>query len=196
VAVAMDVVTVFHNERNYAQHLDLCRAIEQWEGHRVNVVVVDNRVDNRGFARACNLGAKEGTAPCLGFLNPDAVVSGPFVDQVIEALRNPEVVITGCRFDKPAHELRIWGCREWVCGAAMFVRRAWFEATGGFHEGYTWSWEDSDLVRRAEQQGLQVRPIVLPITHQSPSWESPEDAAYKRRHFDEGARLFRARWPS
>jgi GT2 family glycosyltransferase len=192
----MDVVTVFHNERNHSQHLDLCRAVERWEGDRVNIVTVDNRVENRGFARACNVGAKEGTAPCLGFLNPDAVVLGPFVDQVVETLRNPGVVITGCRFDKPAHELRIWGCRDWVCGSAMFVWRDWFHTVGGFHEGYVWGWEETDLVRQAEKEGLLVRSLALPITHQSPATETLEDAAYKRRHFEDGARLFRARWPS
>ncbi|APO80681.1 glycosyltransferase family 2 protein [Pseudomonas putida] len=74
-----------------------------------NVVVVDNgstdgseqglgrdgvRVicagTNLGFGRACNLGSKEGNAPYILFLNPDAVVYPGTLEYVISYMDGPE----------------------------------------------------------------------------------------------------------
>lgn len=191
-----DLVTVFHNEVNHAQHLQLRDAIAHYEpagGYRF--IAVDNRTTNRGFARACNLGALHagGTAPILGFLNPDTIIDGPFLDPVAVAL-DTRTVITGCRFGKPDRELKIWGVRDWVCGAALFVRRHWFTAVGGFDEQFTWAWEESDLIRQAQDQGYQCRSINLPIRHQSPAQDTPEDARYKQFNFTRGQQRFYRKW--
>lgn len=190
----IDVVTVYHCERNYEEYSWLKQQIKKWEPKDTNLIGVSNMQINRGFSKACNLGANEGRAPVIGFLNPDAYVEGRFVTTVLSAFVDTQVVIAGCRFGKPDHELKAWGCREWVCGAAMFVRRSWFEQVGGFHEGYMWGWEDTDLVRLAESQGHRVLALDLPITHQSPSENSPQDVAFKRQHFDAGAKIFYTRW--
>lgn len=189
-----DIVTVYHNPVNHRQHLELFAAIERHE-HDVRLLGVDNRQDNRGFARACNLGAlhPDADAPIIGFVNPDAIVEGPFLHLVERALQG-NVVITGERFGKSARELQVWGVRDWVCGAAMFVDRAWFSSVGGFDERFHWSWEDTDLVRQAFNSGHAVRSIALPIRHQSPPAISQQEAAYKRHHFAvAGARYF-AKW--
>jgi GT2 family glycosyltransferase len=190
----IDVVSVYHNARNAAQFETLRAQLRGFEGDRVNVIGVDNRQENRGFARGCNYGAKQGNADILGFLNPDLQVQGPFVDRVLAAFHDPGVVITGCRFGKPDFELRIWGCFEWVCGAAMFVRRDWFDNGGGFDEAYLWGWEETDLIRRAQSQQQRVQAIPLPFHHESPSEDTSEDVAYKRVNFKAGAALFHQRW--
>jgi GT2 family glycosyltransferase len=191
----VDIVTVFHNARNHAEHESLRAAVVTHEGDRVQFVAVDNRLENRGFSRASNLGAKEGAAPIVGFVNPDAVIQGPFVAAVQRAFDDPDVAITGCRFGKANRELRIWGCREWVCGAAMFVQRAWFEEVGGFDEGYHWGWEDTALCRTAQARGRKVRAIELPIVHSSPAVDSPEDVHFKNYWFRAGSERFYRQWP-
>lgn len=190
---ATDLVTVFHNDRNHKEHLALERALREFETD-YRFIPVDNRVENRGFARGCNVGAAIGDAPVIGFLNPDVGIQGPFLERVHDVLGRDNVVVTGCRFGKPQTEIRSWGCRDWVCGAALFVRRSWWESVGGFDEQFVWGWEETDLVRRAESAGLHVRSIELPIRHASPAHDTPEDAEYKRRHFEEGARRFRSKW--
>lgn len=192
----VDIVTVFHNETNYRLQLDLRARIAMHEpdgGYRF--IAVDNRTNNRGFARACNLGARhpDADAPVIGFLNPDIEIDGPFIDDATSAV-NDQTVIAGCRFDKPAGELRQWGVRDWVCGAAMFVWRPWFEAVGGFDEQFTWSWEETDLIRQAESQGLECRSIGLPIRHASPARNSDEDERYKRTHFERGSLRYFRKW--
>jgi GT2 family glycosyltransferase len=192
----IDLVTVFHNDTNHAQHLDLQRSLREHEpagGYRF--IAVDNRHNNRGFARACNLGAfhPQATAPLVGFLNPDATVEGPFIADVQAALTGP-VVITGCRYGKPGPELANWGVADWVCGATLFTRRPWFTSVRGFDEQFVWSHEETDLIRRAQEQGLSCRSIELPIHHQSPEDESPEDLEYKRVQFAQAQRRFYRRW--
>lgn len=191
-----DLVAVFHNDTNYEQHLRLRDAIATHEpagGYRF--IAVDNRTNNRGFAKACNLGALHagGTAPIIGFVNPDTIIEGPFLDAVAATLGD-STVITGCRFGKSQHELKIWGVHDWVCGAAMFVDRHWFKSVGGFDEQFTWSHEETDLIRRAQETGWQVRSIDLPIRHQSPTTETPQDAQYKRFHFNRAAQRFYRKW--
>lgn len=191
-----DLVTVFHNEQNHEQHLQLKHSIRAHEpigGFRL--IAVDNRSTNRGFAKGCNHGAfQQGAdAPIIGFLNPDTTVSGPFIDKVRATLTD-RCVITGCRFGKPKQELDIWGVDDWVCGAALFVRRNWFTAIGGFDEQFVWGWEETDLIRQAQAAGLRCRSIPLPITHASPSQDTDADSRYKHFHFSRGRQRFYAKW--
>lgn len=198
VGIEIDIVTVFHSELNRLQATELHEAILSHEPNGWRFITVDNRENNRGFSKGCNWGAfhPRAKAPVIGFLNPDTVVSGPFIDDVLAALEPDSTVITGCRFDKPENELRIWGCRDWVCGAAFFVKRDFFTSCGGFDEGYVWSWEETDLIRQAQAAGRRVKSISLPLSHESPSEQSEEDADYKRHHFEMSRRRFNSKWQS
>lgn len=194
--IRADIVTVFHNDLNREQHEQLFAAIRAFEpdgGYRL--ISVDNRTNNRGFAKACNVGAfhPHATAPMIAFLNPDVTVTGPFLDQAAAVLRN-STVITGCRFEKPKVELAGWGVRDWVCGATMFVDRKWFTSVNGFDTQFVWSHEETDLIRLAESRGLICRSINLPLHHASPDSDTPEDSAYKRFHFQQSQRRYTAKW--
>lgn len=192
-----DLVTVYHNEDNFEQHKQLRAALLQHEpAGGYTFIGVDNRSNNRGFAVGCNVGAfvEGANAPIIGFLNPDVNITGPFLDAVTATLV-PPVVITGCRYGKPQAELANWGLRDWVCGAAMFVSRAWFTTIGGFDTQFVWSWEETDLIRQAEAQNRQCRSISLPIQHASPTENSDQDTRYKQYHFNQGALRYYSKWP-
>gem|GEM_PF-2015213 len=45
---------------------------------------------------------------------------------------------------------------QFVTGACLGIRRSLFWLLGGFDEGYTWGWEDTDLCVRARQLGWAV----------------------------------------
>lgn len=192
----MDVVTVFHSEKAYRDHLELTSLIARYEAKGGwQMIGVDNRVTNRGFAAGCNLGAfdERANAPVIGFINPDAIVTAAFMDDVMAAMRDG-AVIAGPNFGKTPEEIRSWGLRTWVCGAAFFVNREWFTEVGGFDEQFVWAWEETDLCRRAEQQRRKITNLRLPIEHDSPDENTPEEAAYKNEHFDRGAILYRRKW--
>lgn len=193
----IDVVTVFHRDENYRLAMDLRSSLERYEKTVPwNFIGVDNRVDNRGFSKGCNFGASQGSAPIIGFLNPDVRVQAAFLQQVVDAFERPHTVIAGERFGKTQREIEIWGCREWVCGAAMFVDREWFDGHGGFDEQFVWGWEETDLIRRAQVDQKIVVALDLPILHQSPIHNPPEDAEYKNRWFNDGAKRYQRKWPS
>lgn len=195
----VDVVTVFHRDENYLLAQDLQRSLKTYEQVPFKFIGVDNREENRGFARGCNLGAAQGTAPIIGFLNPDVEVTGEILTAVTNAFAiNGGLMVTGENFGKDPQEYqRHWGCEDWVCGAAMFVRRTFWTAMAGFDTQFVWGWEETDLIRRAQVQfpgEHPVRSMRLPIRHTSPEDNPPEDAQYKAHHFERGARLFRNKW--
>ncbi len=196
----IDVVTVTHSPKNEALADQLEAALAAHEpADRYTATRVSNREVNRGFAAACNIGARDGKAPIIGFINPDATIEGQFIDQVTAVFAASErVVICGNSYDKPNAEIAAWGLHHWVCGACLFVRRDWFEKVGGFDKQFVWGWEETDLARRAERLDRWVYPIEppLPIAHQSPSpgEETPADITFKNRWFSEGRRLYEKKW--
>lgn len=188
-------MTVFHKEENYLLAQRLHDDISSFESpERWTFSAWDNREENIGYGPACNRLARDGSAPFIGLLNPDCLVQGPFIDRVLGGFTDPNVVITGERFGKAANELKVWGVKNWVCGAVFFVRRDWWEEVGGFDEAYKWGWEETDLCRYAESQGRQVHSISLPIKHSSPTTERPEDVVFKRHWFKAGHDYFYAKW--
>jgi GT2 family glycosyltransferase len=194
----IDIVTVFHNETNRSQARSLVADVQRHEPQGdIRLLLVDNRIRNRGFAAGCNAGAFHPSArsPIIGFLNPDVEIGGPFIDQVAATLTGP-VAITGCRFDKPQAELDQWGVHDWVCGATFFVTRTWFTSVRGFDPRFVWSHEETDLIRQAQTHGLVAKSIKLPLGHRSPNVDTPQDETYKRRHFAEAQQLYLRKWGS
>lgn len=197
----IDIVTVFHDlvTEKEATVTHRCLRALQLDPMRpvgLNLIRVSNRRVNRGFAPACNLGASYGTAPVIGFFNPDVKVDAPFATRVIQTFdEDPNLVIAGNRFGKPARELKSWGLTEWVCGAAMFVRRSWWEITGGFDPKFEWAWEETDLIFRAQSEGRGVRDLRLPIRHASPlpGVDPPNVASYKEQRFEAGRQRYRSK---
>src|ERR1700704_2954212 len=100
---AVDVVVVAYNSRAQLRAAVAPLA----EIPNVNVVVVDNDSPDRsieavadlpittirsptnlGFAKACNLGWRSGSAPCVLFLNPDAQIDPASVRRMELTLRD------------------------------------------------------------------------------------------------------------
>lgn len=194
--VDIDVITVHHNDTNRREASGLLNRLSQFEPKRFTFTSWSNEFDNIGFGPACNRAffELEDHAPVVGFLNPDVNVMRPFFNEVIEALVPDDVVIVGCRFNKPDRELKEWGVKDWVCGATFFVKSDWFAEVGGFDEEYIWAWEETDLIRLAESQGLRCKSINLPIRHSSPVLNSPEDKLFKDKWFEVGRKHFKEKW--
>jgi hypothetical protein len=136
---------------------------------------------NVGFARGANAGAAVARGDVLVFLNPDATVEPGAVGALAAALSvDTRAGIAGgglvgedgawqpgaARFDVLAHLLcdttlgRLRARRrravhtvDWVYGTFVAVRRAVFEALGGFDGSYFLYGEDLDLCHRARALG-------------------------------------------
>lgn len=191
-----DIVTVTHDSRNRSQAIDLFDAIGNYGELPFEFWPEDNRRNRMTYAAACNAGAARGTAPVIGFINPDTLIEGPFMRAVAEVFKTERTtVITGERFGKPDTQVRDWGLFDWVCGAAFFVRREWFDYVKGFDERYIWSWEETDACMAAERSGFVVRSLMLPMRHESPATDNARDLAFKKRGFEVGRNLYERKWP-
>lgn len=193
-----DIVTVVHNDKNKSQAADLLDSIHQYMTYDCNVFIEDNSVDNLGFAKACNIGAAKGTEPVVAFINPDCVINGDFMTPIMNTFIDiDKCMITGGNFNKNPVEISGWGCKDWVCGAAMFVWRNFWIESGGFDEQFVWAYEETDLIRRCESMGYVVKslpPSELPILHSSPAEDSKEDSEYKSYWMAESGSRFWRKW--
>jgi len=190
----IDIVTVHHNSKNLLQSLELEKALHYYlPNNSFTFTNISNIEKNRGFAAGCNLGATYHSNEIIGFLNPDVEVLGDFYQEVVDTI-NKGITITGNRFGKPSRELSIWKVKDWVCGATFFVERTFFEQACGFDERYFMYFEESDLIKRAEMGGYQVKSKELPLFHQSPIDDSEEDIKFKTYQFDRSAKLYYKKW--
>ena len=99
----VDLVTIVHNDmnRSFAERLRV--GLELYEPDNYRLIVRDNFAVNLGFAKGCNWGAKQATSDIIGFVNPDVIVHGAFLDRVSEVFTDENVVITGESFREPGH---------------------------------------------------------------------------------------------
>jgi GT2 family glycosyltransferase len=198
----IDFVTVHYNEKTHLQTVELLRALALFHAAAAPMwrfIDIDNSINNRGFGAACNLGARltndAHAADILGFLNPDVQIIGPFIEQVDASFAaDPQRMITGCRFGKRQSVVAGWALADWVCGAAFFVRRSWFDELGGFDQRFVWAWEETDMCMATESRGFKVKSIDLPIKHQSPEDDTLEVMLYKQHHLNRGMGLYKEKW--
>ncbi len=144
--------------------------------------------ENLGFAKACNLAAKESTGKWVVFLNPDTVARPDWLEQIVSGqARHPDTTAFACAqyelgrsdvldgvgdayfgFGIPwrggfgHHVSAMPGEGECFspCGAAAVVRRDVFQRVGGFDERYFCYCEDVDLGFRLRLMG--ERCVFLP----------------------------------
>jgi len=161
---------------------------------------------NEGFGPACNRGAAVATTEFLLFLNPDTRLDGGALSALVAAADTfPHTVAfnpmltdergkSGFKRRSVLLPKSAWMKREEpseptvvpvLSGAAFFVRRADFEAVGGFDPRIFLYHEDDDLALRlrAERGGLMVVPAakVMHAAGQSTK-RSPAIAALKAFH--------------
>jgi GT2 family glycosyltransferase len=145
-----------------------------------SVRVVRNET-NRGYSPACNVGAAQATAPFVLFLNNDATITPADLDTLLAAARSDgtgavwQPVTNGVDggVESIGDAFTWWGVFRHLdavpdaptadvfstVGAAMLVRRATFEALGGFEDSYFAYNEETDLCWRARMAGHDVRVV-------------------------------------
>ena len=144
------------------------------------VTVVTNP-SNRGFAAACNQGARAATAPIVVFLNNDTLVPADWLDGLLAPFADPTIVATGPMSNCAAGAQHVampdydpaspdsfrayaaaWRCAHRgqsteaprLVGFCLAVRAAALRAIGGWDEGFaTGGAEDDDLCVRLRAAG-------------------------------------------
>jgi GT2 family glycosyltransferase len=152
---------------------------------------------NRGFAAATNHCISMSTGDVIMLLNPDAEVYPDTLGALVDALREPEVGIAGCKVYYPDEETLqhaggfirdnglTWhyGVNEkdvgqydepadvsYVTGAALAVKREVLDRAGPLDAGYFPAYfEETDLCLRARRAGYRVvyAPRARLVHHES-----------------------------
>ncbi|MCB1344016.1 MAG: glycosyltransferase family 2 protein [Rhodobacter sp.] len=172
---------------------------------RPGVSLIENPA-NEGFGPACNRGAAGVTSEFLLFLNPDARLAPDTLDQLIAAAdAHPEAVAFNPRFQDDAGQgafkrsCHLLPRSQWMpkgtpaadcalpvlSGAAYFVRRAAFEAVGGFDPAIFLFFEDDDLSLRLRGLGTLRLARAALVTHTGGGGSAPDPRieGFKAWHF-------------
>jgi N-acetylglucosaminyl-diphospho-decaprenol L-rhamnosyltransferase len=120
--------------------------------------------ENVGFGRACNQGARMATGSLLVFLNPDVLATPGWLDVLTRRMEeHPDAAIVAPQSVAPGQVRavspapgRLAEEAAAVPGCAMMMRRAAWEALGGFDERIFLYWEDTELCWRAWMGGWRV----------------------------------------
>ncbi len=167
---------------------------------------VIRNAENKGFGVACNIGAAAAATEFLLFLNPDAALRPGAVATLEAAMdRYPDASAMNPRLSdgkgRPYFKRRsvLLPRRSWLpagwpaadrtvpvlTGAALFVRRAAFQAVGGFDPAIFLYHEDDDLsLRLATRAGPLMFIHAAEVRHLEghSTVRSPESAAFKAFH--------------
>lgn len=172
---------------------------------------------NRGFAGACNAGARSATAPLLFFLNNDCFATEGALEAMVAAMDDPAIGVVGARLlfgdgsiqhagtacISPGYWWHIYHHLDQrhpdanvprdflsVTGAAFLIRRELLEPFGAFDERYRTGFEDVDFCMRAWHRGYRVRyePRAT-FTHLESATQ-----LHVPSNMVENARKFEARW--
>lgn len=141
--------------------------------------------ENLGFAKGCNLGAKNAEGEYLLFLNSDTQIKDQGFLKMIEYLKkNQNAGILGAKLkntdgtsqssagkfynilniffmllgierlgllrESPNEVKKV----DWVSGAALMIKRKFFEKVGGFEKNLFMYWEDIEICYKAKEKGF------------------------------------------
>lgn len=187
------------------------------EAHGATVV---RSTTNAGFAAGCNRGAALGHAKKILFLNPDAVIEPDSLELLVKEMDTDiQVGVAAPRLLRPdGSRQRVqwpypsaWGAwrealgcapkegessRGFVVGACLLVRRAAFEAVGGFDERFWLYGEEADLCRRIEDLGWSIQRFPSATANHiggASGGNDPADGRLVYEHFMRGGEHFVAK---
>ncbi len=167
----------------------LAQLASAFEGE-VRVKLVESK-ENLGFGRGNNLGAKHATAEFLFLLNSDATLHPSSLSALLskwDELKTPGILAPAIRmpdgktlqldtFGRLPTASRLltratkrydleWLEPDWVSGCAMLLKRADFEAVGGFDEDIFMYYEDVLLCQAIRGLGKTIhRCLSAGVTH-------------------------------
>ncbi len=175
--------------------------------------VIEN-AQNLGFGTACNQGAASGSAGLILFVNPDAEMTPPALDALLEAAErhpgaaafNPQILNEdGSPFLRgpgpegrqlPPPEAFADGEIDTLSGAVLLCRRNAFDQIGGFDPQIFLFFEDDDLAMRLRAQGWALRQVgsaAVPHAIGTGSAPSLRTLLFKERCFAKARRYLAAK---
>ncbi|MEE9414334.1 MAG: glycosyltransferase [Acidimicrobiales bacterium] len=189
--------------------------------HEIKNLRLVRLVENLGFLRAVNEGARHAEGSFLLLLNSDCVVTECALDELLETFDSfPSAGVVGSKLVHPdGHLLEaggiIWNDAsawhygryldpgdpsagyarvvDYVSGAALMLRSSLWASLGGFDESYEPAYyEDADLCFRAAEIGLDV--VYQPGSVVLHHEGGSYDEPSRDRHMTRNRQTFEQRW--
>ncbi len=178
---------------------DILRRHEDW-------ATIIHAGANLGFGRGCNLGAARSYTPYLLFLNPDARMESAdiaglcdFMDEHPDAgIAGPAIIeedgslqhagglptpgtILRQALGRPTHHRPIVPGdapfeTDWICGAALMIRRDLFEELGGFDPRFFLYFEETDLCLRTRRRGAEIWAVGTAVARHAAGASSQDES--------------------
>jgi glycosyltransferase involved in cell wall biosynthesis len=188
----IDFVTVVFNDTSAARRIE--EQLRRYVDVPFTFTAIDNSAANRGWAAACNDGASQGAAQLIAFIDQDVEMRDGWLEPVLAAIEaDPQLVIAGprCLDGLPWPRVPV-GLTNWVCGACMLVRRAFFVSVGGFDcARFRHEYAETDLERTAETLGYRVQTIEdATVVHRREDSKSEQVLSWRAQ----GARNQTLKW--
>ncbi len=178
---------------------------------------------NIGFGRANQLGSERAKGNILFFINPDTLfLAGNFLG-LIKAFEYHPRAVYGMGLEQSSRKRERWSSGEfpslwqlfwnncpllpakapwestvlcpvdWVSGAALAVRKDFFEALGGFSPDFFLYFEDVDFAHHAKAKGATV--AVYPfIRFAHTGGGSAQSTSLQKQHFYASQRRYFEKW--
>lgn len=152
---------------------------------KLNIELI-NLFQNKGFAKACNIGSQTAMGGLLFFLNPDTEIIEFDAVNLISIFEKEKVGIIGPRLLTKNNEPQPWSTGfatnladiaknnlgwiksksawtassrinvDWVSGAALIMPKSLFNSINGFDESFFMYFEDMDLCIRAKSLDQKI----------------------------------------
>jgi len=141
----------------------------------INVIVIEQRPNvNYNNARTihhshqfhyngfCNVGAREGSAEWIMFINNDLIFESGWLHSLLEA--NHPIMSPKCPHDKRQQDINVNTigdkCGKHLSGWAIFMKRELWERIGGLPEVVSYWFSDNALIKEVNKVGIS--PMLVP----------------------------------
>lgn len=179
--------------------------------------------ENIGFGSANMQACRHAQGGILFFLNPDTLFLGGNFQGLINAFQYRPQALYGLALERASGEREAWSSgsfpnlgrtllynlgwcprpapwrtkkilrTDWVSGAALAIRKDFFETLGGFDQRFFLYFEDVDLALRAKKAGgfVAVYPFLRFLHH---GGESHTSKSVQKRYFYRSQLSFFVKW--
>lgn len=188
----LDIVIVTYNSEKWILNCIKSLAHNTFNTKKLNIIFVDNsssdssvsvikevkelygeifgRIEivvnkkNKGFGTACNIGAKQGKASYIFFLNVDTEISNNSLVNLEKDILTSSINVAAWEmrqfpFEHPKYYDPVTQFTSWVSGAAVVIKREAFNKVRGFDESIFLYAEDVDLSWRIAAEGYNLKYV-------------------------------------
>lgn len=142
------------------------RILSQWRetmGSRLTVIVLP---DNIGFGPGNNKGVEVASDDVLIFVSNDVIPKGDYITPIVQVVKDnvligPQLLDYDTGWNKFGDTLI-----PYMAGWCLACNRTTWDKLGGFDERFVpCDYEDIDLSYTAQQKGIELKAIGLPLQH-------------------------------